>query len=108
MAVLRIVANLSSASPAELAAFYADLLGLRVAMDMGWIVTLDGGTLAAPQLSVASEGGSGAPLPDVSIEVDDLNQVWGRRGRPDTQSSTARSASPGASGASICATPAAD
>jgi catechol 2,3-dioxygenase-like lactoylglutathione lyase family enzyme len=26
-----------------------------------------------PQLSVATEGGSGTPVPDISIEVDDLD-----------------------------------
>ena len=29
----------------------------------------------APQVSVATEGGSGTPVPDISIEVDDLDEV---------------------------------
>jgi catechol 2,3-dioxygenase-like lactoylglutathione lyase family enzyme len=29
----------------------------------------------APQLSVATEGGSGTAVPDISIEVDDLDEV---------------------------------
>ena len=31
-----------------------------------------------PQLSVASEGGSGTPVPDLSIEVDDVDAVHQR------------------------------
>jgi catechol 2,3-dioxygenase-like lactoylglutathione lyase family enzyme len=30
------------------------------------------------QVSVASEGGSGTPVPDLSIEVDDLDEVLAR------------------------------
>jgi catechol 2,3-dioxygenase-like lactoylglutathione lyase family enzyme len=33
---------------------------------------------APPQVSVASEGGSGTPVPDLSIEVDDLGEVHRR------------------------------
>ena len=55
--------------------FYADILGLEVAMDLGWIVTFASQAQTPPQLSVATEGGSGTPVPDVSIEVDDLHEV---------------------------------
>jgi len=33
---------------------------------------------AAPQTGFASEGGSGAPVPDLSIEVDDVDAIYGR------------------------------
>lgn len=78
MAVLRIVANLQAAEPTTLAAFYRRLLGLDVVMDHGWIVALAGSGRAAPQLGVASEGGSGTPVPALSIEVDDLDAVHAR------------------------------
>jgi catechol 2,3-dioxygenase-like lactoylglutathione lyase family enzyme len=42
-------------------------------MDMGWIVTYGSAERAAVQMSVMSTGGSGAPVPDLSIEVDDLD-----------------------------------
>ena len=32
----------------------------------------------APQLSIAREGGSGTPVPDISIEVDNLPEVHRR------------------------------
>ncbi len=77
MPVKRIVANVRTPDPAAALGFYRDLLGLNVAMDQGWIVTLAGDGPQAPQLSFASEGGSGTEVPDLSIEVDDLDTVLG-------------------------------
>ncbi len=76
MTVRRIVANVAAKSVAEVGKFYADLFGLEVVMDHGWIVTLASGEKAITQLSVASEGGSGTPVPDISIEVDDVDSVY--------------------------------
>ena len=79
MQVRRIVPNLASDDVERAKAFYRDLLGLTVVMDHGWIVTLAAkGATATPQLSIASEGGSGTPVPDLSIEVDDLEAVHAR------------------------------
>ena len=78
MTVLRIVANIATDRVADARAFYGDILGLRVAMDMGWIMTFAGDAHAPVQISVASEGGSGTPVPDLSIEVDDLDAVHRR------------------------------
>jgi catechol 2,3-dioxygenase-like lactoylglutathione lyase family enzyme len=78
MTVQRIVPNIAVADPGLARAFYETLLGLKIVMDHGWIVTLASEASAAPQLSVATEGGSGTPVPDVSIEVDDVDQVYQR------------------------------
>ena len=78
MTVRRIVANLAAADPARARAFYEQLLDLEVVMDHGWIVTLASGASQAPQLSLASEGGSGTPVPDLSIEVDDVDEIYRR------------------------------
>lgn len=59
-------------------AFYGDILGMDVVMDHGWIVTFATSASTAPQISVASEGGSGTPVPDLSIEVDNLDEVHQR------------------------------
>jgi catechol 2,3-dioxygenase-like lactoylglutathione lyase family enzyme len=58
--------------------FYGDILGMTVVMDMGWIVTFAADQSVAPQISIATEGGSGTPVPDLSIEVDDLPDVHQR------------------------------
>lgn len=42
-------------------------------MDHVWIRTYAGSTEMNVQVSVASEGGSGTAVPDLSIEVDDLD-----------------------------------
>jgi catechol 2,3-dioxygenase-like lactoylglutathione lyase family enzyme len=78
MAVKRIVPNIEALDPAAAKAFYGDILGMRVAMDHGWIVTFvaEAGTVA--QISIATEGGSGTAVPDLSVEVDDLDAVHRR------------------------------
>lgn len=72
MSVLRIVPNLPARDPLALARFYADVFGLDLAHDMGWIgfLTADGGQKI--ELHTASQGGSDTDLPAISIEVDDL------------------------------------
>ncbi len=75
MAVVRIVADLPASDPGKTAAWYAALLGLDVKMDMGWIVTLGAEAHAPIQISIASEGGAGTPVPHLSIEVDNLDAV---------------------------------
>ena len=48
-------------------------------MDRGWIMTFAAPpVLTGPQISFAREGGSGTPVPDLSIEVDDLDEVLQR------------------------------
>ncbi len=76
MTVKRIVANLATQAKSSTAEFYADLFGLHVVMDLGWITTLASGETAGVQVSIASEGGSGSPVPDLSIEVDDVDAVF--------------------------------
>jgi catechol 2,3-dioxygenase-like lactoylglutathione lyase family enzyme len=78
MAVKRIIANIATADVGKAQAFYGDLLGLRLVMDHGWILTFASEGSMAPQISVATEGGSGTPVPDLSIEVDDVDAVHAR------------------------------
>jgi len=78
MAVKRIVTNIAANDLTGAKAFYGDLLGLDIVMDHGWIITFAAGTTAPPQISVASEGGSGTKVPDLSIEVDDVDEIYRR------------------------------
>jgi catechol 2,3-dioxygenase-like lactoylglutathione lyase family enzyme len=78
MTVLRIIPNLRTDDPPQALVFYRDLLGLDVVMDHGWILTLASNTQTVPQISIASEGGSGTDVPDLSIEVDDVELVFRR------------------------------
>lgn len=54
------------------ASFYRDILGLELVMDHGWFRTYGSDAKMTVQVSFASEGGSGTPVPDLSIEVDDV------------------------------------
>lgn len=78
MAVRRKVPNIGTDQVEAAKAFDADILGLSVVMDYGWIVTLAAPGSATPQISFASEGGSGTPVPDLSIEVGNLVEVHRR------------------------------
>ena len=78
MAVIRIVADLEVEKPVEVAAFYEAVFGVETVMDQGFIVTVSGPGKQPVQLSFASEGGSGTPVPALSIEVDDLEDVLSR------------------------------
>ncbi|WP_298359550.1 VOC family protein [uncultured Litoreibacter sp.] len=78
MTVLRIVVDVATDRPDVMQRFYNDLFDLDIIMDPGWITTMTSGQLAPAQISFLSEGGSGAPVPDLSIEVDDVEQVYRR------------------------------
>jgi catechol 2,3-dioxygenase-like lactoylglutathione lyase family enzyme len=78
MKVKRIVTNIAAADVSKARQFYVDVLGLSVAMDHGWIITFCSSELMAPQISVANEGGSDTPVPDISVEVDDLQEALRR------------------------------
>lgn len=79
MAVRRTVTNIRATQVEAARSFYADVLGLEVVMDHGWILTFAApGMSATPQISVASAGGSGTPVPDISVAVDDVAEVLAR------------------------------
>lgn len=76
MRVKRIVANIETADPGMVARFYNDVLGLDLLMDHGWIATYGGEGAMPLQVSFASEGGSGTPVPGLSVEVDDVDTAY--------------------------------
>ncbi len=78
MQVLRIVADIQTADVQKADAFYRGVLGLDLAMDHGWIRTYTSKVEMTVQISFLSEGGSGTSVPDLSIEVDDLDEAMHR------------------------------
>jgi len=78
MIVKRIVPNFAAADVSRARQFYSEVLGLSVVMDIGWIATFEAPSRMAPQVSIAREGGSGTPVPDLSVEVDDLDEALRR------------------------------
>jgi catechol 2,3-dioxygenase-like lactoylglutathione lyase family enzyme len=76
MKVNRIVANIESNDIARAQRFYQDVLGLDLLMDHGWIRTYGSNQPMTVQISFAQEGGSGTRVPDLSIEVDDVDAAF--------------------------------
>ena len=78
MAVRRVVANMRCNDFDAARRFYGECLGMTTVMDHGWILTLAGEGQSLPQVGFATEGGSGTPVPELSIEVDDFEAVRAR------------------------------
>jgi catechol 2,3-dioxygenase-like lactoylglutathione lyase family enzyme len=72
MKVRRIIANIATSDIAAAKRFYQDVLGMDLLMDHGWIATYGSAESMDVQISFAEQGGSGTPVPDLSIEVDDI------------------------------------
>ncbi|MBA2781089.1 VOC family protein [Billgrantia kenyensis] len=78
MKVKRIMANTATEELDQAAAFYGDILGLDLLMDHGWFRTYGSDAKMTVQVSFGIEGGSGTPVPDLSIEVDDIEAALAR------------------------------
>ena len=57
MKVKRIVANIATTDIRKAKPFYGDVLGLDLAMNLGWIATFTSNEEMKPQVSFAIEGG---------------------------------------------------
>ncbi|WP_261129330.1 VOC family protein [Bacillus sp. Marseille-Q3570] len=78
MKVKRIVANVETQNITKAKYFYGEVLGLDQLMDLGWIATYGSDEKMTTQISFLSQGGSETPVPDLSIEVDDLEDALTR------------------------------
>jgi catechol 2,3-dioxygenase-like lactoylglutathione lyase family enzyme len=76
MRVIRIVPNLKMNSSEASQDFYAGFLGLEVGMDMEWIVTFVSATNPTAQLSTLTLDAKAPVMPDVSVEVDDVEGLY--------------------------------
>lgn len=78
MKVTRIMSNTATSDLNKAATFYGGILGLELLMDHGWFQTYGSNATTTVQVSFGSEGGSGTPVPDLSIEVDDIQAALAR------------------------------
>ena len=78
MRINRVVANIETSDVDRADTFYHDVLGFERVMDHGWIRTYGSNSKMTVQVSFASEGGSGTPVPVLSIEVDDIETALRR------------------------------
>src|ERR1051325_4696482 len=72
------MANTATNEIAAAKRFYQNILRLDQIMDHGWMVTYGSSEKMSVQVSFASQGGSDTPVPDLSIEVDDVDEALQR------------------------------
>ncbi|MFI0938162.1 VOC family protein [Streptomyces sp. NPDC021020] len=77
MAVRRVVTVVHSLAAEQSREFYG-LIGLEPVMDHGWIMTFASSAEPAAQLSVMSADATAPVNPDISVEVDDVDEVYAR------------------------------
>jgi catechol 2,3-dioxygenase-like lactoylglutathione lyase family enzyme len=77
MTVRRVVPNLVSPDMGASRAFYEELLGFELVMDLGWILTYSSPTNRTAQISISpGDALSGEKMrPYLTIEVDEVDAV---------------------------------
>ena len=75
MTISRAVPNIKSDRPTETRDFFVDLLGLEVAMDMGWIMTFVSPTNPTAQISIIRSDATAPVVPQLTVEVADVDAV---------------------------------
>ncbi|HEX5511930.1 MAG TPA: VOC family protein, partial [Actinomycetales bacterium] len=75
MAIRRTMPDFATEDIEAATAFYVDVLGFEVVMDMGWIVTLSDRSNPKAQLSLMTHDATAPVVPDVSVEVDDVDRA---------------------------------
>ncbi|MFK8911131.1 VOC family protein [Streptomyces sp. YS-3] len=75
MAVRRVVPNIRAQAPARSREFYG-LLGFEEVMNHGWIMTLASPSAPTAQVSLMSEDRTAPVVPDLSVEVDDVDAAY--------------------------------
>lgn len=76
VAIRRVVPIFRGGIGAEVRDFYAAVLGFRLAMEMGSMLTFASPDNETAQLSVIDADTSSAPVPDVTVEVTDVDHVY--------------------------------
>lgn len=74
--VKRIVSNIKTHDLSLADHFYHQILGLEILMDHGWIRTFGNKEAAGVQISFAVQGGNDTQVPDLSIEVDNIEEIY--------------------------------
>ncbi len=78
MNIRRIVPDITASDPAKAHAFYGEALGLELAMNLEWARAYVSASNPTAQVLVARPADPDAPRPDLSIEVDDLDEALAR------------------------------
>jgi catechol 2,3-dioxygenase-like lactoylglutathione lyase family enzyme len=76
MSIRRAVPNIASDKLDACRDFYAGLLGFRVAMDLGWILTFGSPSNPTAQLSVLRQDATAPVIAQVTVEVAGVDAVY--------------------------------
>jgi uncharacterized glyoxalase superfamily protein PhnB len=76
MTIRRAVPNIRSERPGDTRDFFVDLLGLEVAMDLDWVITLASPSNPSAQVTIVANDDMSAP--GISVEVADVDAVHAR------------------------------
>jgi catechol 2,3-dioxygenase-like lactoylglutathione lyase family enzyme len=75
MSIMRVVSNIGSDRFDESQAFYAGLLGFKVEMGLGWIITFVSPTNPTAEISIIRSDNTAPVVPQLSVEVADVDVV---------------------------------
>jgi catechol 2,3-dioxygenase-like lactoylglutathione lyase family enzyme len=75
MGIRRAVPDIETDRFDESRAFYVDVLGFEVAMEMDWVMTFASPTNPTAQVILISEDASAPVAPQMSVEVDGVDAV---------------------------------
>lgn len=78
MSIRRIVPNLRAGRLDENEEFYAGVLGLKLVMALDWIATFQSPDNSTAQVSVVYGDEPARITPQITVEVDDIEQVYER------------------------------
>jgi len=74
--IRRVVPNITSDRLDQSRAFYVDLLGFEIAMDMGWIVTVASPTNPTAQISLIRQDTATPIQAQISVELAGVDAVY--------------------------------
>ena len=74
MNIRRVVPDISSERVDESREFYTSVLGFKLVMDLGFVMTFASPTNPTAQITIMRDGSSG-PVPQVTVEVADVDAV---------------------------------
>lgn len=75
MSIKRVAPDITSERIDESREFYVGLLGFKVAMDLGWVVTFASPANPTAQITIMRSDGSSRLAPQVTIEVAEVDAV---------------------------------
>ncbi len=78
MSVRRVVPNIKSENFEANRTFYAGFLGLRVAMEMDWILTFASSRNPTAQISILKDDATAPVHADLSIESTDVDALYAK------------------------------